>query len=127
MRLFSSDRLCILAGLLLLLLPTGALVADVAAPEVPSFVGETIYSPNRATVASVVPSQSADIILLDGGLEQGLRRGMVCTVDRGIRSIGELIIIESRIDRSAGLILDLAPGLSIQTGDIARIKTIQIN
>ena len=52
---------------------------------------------------------------------------MVCTVERGLRNIAELIIIESRIDRAAALILDLSSELSIQTGDIARIKTIQIN
>jgi len=50
---------------------------------------------------------------------------MVCRVTRGTNSIGELIIIESRSDRSAGLILELVKDSTIQAGDIARIKTIQ--
>lgn len=114
-------------GLLLIAVPSFVVAVDEASLDIPSFVSETIYSPNAALVSSVTASQSADIVLLDGGLEQGLRRGMVCTVERGFRSIAELIIIESRIDRSAALILDLSTELSIQTGDIARIKTIQIN
>ena len=93
--------------------------------EVPSFVKETIYSPNAAVVAKIVPSLSTDIVVLDGGLEQGLRRGMVCTVSRGFRSVGEIIIIESRSDRSAGLILELVEDVTITAGDIARVKTIQ--
>jgi hypothetical protein len=62
---------------------------------------------------------------LDGGLEQGLRHGMVCTLNRGFQTIGELIIIESRSDRSAGLILERVEDATIQAGDIARVKTIQ--
>ena len=92
--------------------------------ERPNFVKESIFSPNTATVASVVPSLNADIVVLDGGLEQGLRHGMVCSINRGFLSIGELIIIESRSDCSAGLILELAEDATIQTGDIARVKVI---
>jgi hypothetical protein len=50
---------------------------------------------------------------------------MVCRVSRGAQSIGELIIIESRSDRSAGLILELVDDSTIQAGDIARVKTLQ--
>lgn len=76
-------------------------------------------------MAEVIPTLAADVVILDGGLEQGLRLGMVCRVTRGVRSIGELIIIESRSDRSAGLILELVEDSTIQAGDIARIKTLQ--
>ena len=107
--------------------PLFAVAEEEASHSLPVFIDQTIYSPNYAAVASIIPSQSADIVLLDGGLEQGLRRGMICTVERGLRSIAEVIIIESRIDRTAALILDLTSELSIQSGDIARIKTIQIN
>ena len=93
--------------------------------EVPAFVKESLYSPNAATVAKVAPTLAADVVILDGGLEQGIRLGMVCRVTRGLQSIGELIIIESRSDQSAGLILELVEDSTIQTGDIARIKTIQ--
>jgi hypothetical protein len=104
----------------------GALVAGSAVrAEVPAFVKESIYSPNAATVSTVVPSLAADIVILDGGLGQGMRLGMVCRVTRGFNKIGELIIIESRSDRSAGLILDLVDDAIIQAGDIARVKTLQ--
>lgn len=93
--------------------------------EVPAFVKESLYSPNTATVAMVTPMLAADVVILDGGLEQGIRLGMVCRVTRGLQSVGELIIIESRSDQSAGLILELVKDYTIQAGDIARIKTIQ--
>ena len=93
--------------------------------EVPAFVKESLYSPNAATVAMVKPMLAADVVILDGGLEQGIRLGMVCRVTRGLQSVGELIIIESRSDQSAGLILELVKDSTIQAGDIARIKTIQ--
>jgi hypothetical protein len=101
------------------------LLGSAAHGEVPAFVKESLYSPNAAPVAEVVPTLAADVVILDGGLEQGIRLGMVCRVTRGTNSIGELIIIESRSDRSAGLILELVKDSTIQAGDIARIKTIQ--
>ena len=93
--------------------------------EVPAFVKESLYSSNAATVAKVTPTLAADVVILDGGLGQGIRLGMVCRVTRGLQSVGELIIIESRSDQSAGLILELVKDSTIQAGDIARIKTIQ--
>ena len=93
--------------------------------EVPAFVKESLYSPNAATVAKVTPMLAADVVILDGGLEQGMRLGMVCRVTRGLQSVGELIIIESRSDQSSGLILELVKDSTIQAGDIAQIKTIQ--
>jgi len=111
-----------LAGTLLL----GAMLSGAAVHgEVPAFVKESLYSPNAAPVAEVMPTLAADVVILDGGLQQGIRRGMVFRVSRGLRSIGELVIIESRSDRAAGLILELVDDSTIQAGDIARIKTIQ--
>ncbi|MGJ8649350.1 MAG: hypothetical protein ACSHX4_03215 [Opitutaceae bacterium] len=104
----------------------GAMVAGSAVrAEVPAFVKESLYSPYAAPVASVVPTLAADVVIIDGGLEQGLRLGMVCSISRGLSSIGELIIIESQSGRSAGLILELVDDSTIQAGDIARVKTIQ--
>ena len=122
MHLLSAQRHSKLASLFLF----GALVAgSVVRAEVPAFVKESIYSPNAATVSTVVPALAADVVILDGGLEQGMRLGMVCRVSRGALSIGKLIIIESRSDRSAGLILELVDDSTIQAGDIARVKTLQ--
>jgi hypothetical protein len=122
MHLLSAQRHSKLASLFLF----GALVAgSVVRAEVPAFVKESIYSPNAATVSTVVPALAADVVILDGGLVQGMRLGMVCRVSRGALSIGELIIIESRSDRSAALILELVDDSTIQAGDIARVKTLQ--
>lgn len=105
---------------------SGAMFAgNVVHGEVPAFVKESLYSPNAAVVAKVVPTLAADVVILGGGLAQGIRLGMVCRVTRGLQSVGELIIIESRSDQSAGLILELVKDSTIQAGDIARIKTIQ--
>ncbi len=122
MHLLSAQRHSKLASLFLF----GALVAgSVVRAEVPAFVKESIHSPNAATVSTVVPALAADVVILDGGLEQGMRLGMVCRVSCGALSIGELIIIESRSDRSAALILELVDDSTIQAGDIARVKTLQ--
>tara|TARA_B110000093_G_scaffold183032_1_gene231726 strand:+ start:4371 stop:4745 length:375 start_codon:yes stop_codon:yes gene_type:complete len=122
MHLLSAQRYSKLASLFLF----GALVAGSAVrAEVPAFVKESIYSPNAATVSTVVPALATDLVILDGGLEQGMRFGMVCRVSRGTLPIGELIIIESRSDRSAALILELVDDSTIQAGDIARVKTLQ--
>jgi len=122
MHLLSAQRFTQLASLFLF----GALLAgSVVRAEVPAFVKESIYSPNAATVSTVVPALVADVVILDGGLEQGIRLGMVCRINRSTQSIGELIIIESRSDRSAGLILELVDDSTIQAGDIARVKTLQ--
>ena len=60
----SALRTHTLAGLLFL----GAVLCGGAVrAEVPSFVKETIYSPNAAAVAHIVPSLSTDIVVLDGG------------------------------------------------------------
>lgn len=110
---------------LLSILLFGALLATGARAEVPGFVNESLHSPNAAFVAEVVPSLASDVVILDGGLEQGIRLGVVCRVSRGFQEIGELIIIETSADRSAALILELNEDSSIQVGDLARIKTLQ--
>lgn len=90
---------------------------------VPSFAQKPLYNSNSAQVLEIVPTHSADVVFLDGGLEQGLRLGMVCRISRAEKSVGELIIIESRSDRAAGLILKLSGDIVLRVGDIAEIKT----
>ena len=93
--------------------------------ETPRFVQESLYSPNAAPIAEVLTSHSMDVVIVDGGSEQGLQRGMVCRVVRGFQDVGELLIIESKKNRAAALILELKEETFIQKGDIARIKTLQ--
>lgn len=94
-----------------------------AAKNVPAFVNESIYGTNAAIVSAVEPTLSHDLVIMKGGLEQGLRLGMKCRVLRDSQLVGEVIIIESRSDRSAGLILNLTDGFALQAGDVARVKT----
>lgn len=122
-RKFASSLLLGAAGLLLSM--SAAIASNGSSANRPSFVRGSLGTTNTAIVAEVMPALAADVVLLDGGLEQGLRLGMVCRVSRGSNDVGELIIIESRSDRSAGLILELVEETIIQAGDIARIKTLQ--
>lgn len=103
----------------------GGLLAVHSLLGTPGFLEEGLYSPNAARVASVLTAPDADVVILDGGLAQGIRLGMVCRVLRGPTDIGELVIIESTRDRAAALILNLIQDNVIQPGDRARVKTIQ--
>ena len=96
-----------------------------ACAAVPAFVNESIYSSNKAKVSIIDSNLAADLVILDGGLDQGLRLGMVCLLERDTETIGELIIIESKSRCSAALILDLEDQSIIQSGDTVRIKTLQ--
>ncbi|TVP76513.1 MAG: hypothetical protein EA353_11915 [Puniceicoccaceae bacterium] len=126
MQILRTSRILAASLLFGVLALSGAARAEVPAPvEVPAFVAGSLFSPNAAFIAEVMPTLAADVVILSGGLEQGLRRGMVCRVTRGPMEIGELIIIESRSDRAAGLILELVEDFTIQSGDVARIKTLQ--
>ena len=117
-----TSTLSKLAGFLL----CGVLLAGSGvSANVPAFVKESLHTPYAAEIASVESTLAADIVIIDGGIEQGLRLGMVCKVSRGLKSVGELIIIESQGDRAAGLILKLVDDSIIQAGDIARVKTLQ--
>jgi hypothetical protein len=97
----------------------------VATAVQPHFITEGLYSPNAAPVKEVLAGENADLVVLNGGTHQGFRKGMICRIDRGTRTIGEVIIIASHRQRAAALILQIAPETTIQSGDIARIQTIQ--
>ena len=76
-------------------------------------------------VASVVadqPTRIADLVMLNGGFDAGLRQGMVCRVTRGTAEIAEVILVELRPTCSAALIVNVAPKQSIRAGDAASIK-----
>lgn len=97
----------------------------IASSEQPAFVAEGLYAPNAAPVAEVLTGEAADLVVIKGGLLQGLRRGMICRIERADRTVGEVLIIASRPHRAAALILQIASETTIQAGDIARIKTFQ--
>lgn len=91
----------------------------------PAFIAEGLYTPSAAPVAEVLAGEDSDLVVIEGGLLQGLRRGMICRIERGDRTVGEVIIIASREQRAAALILQIARETTIQSGDIAHIKTFQ--
>ena len=91
----------------------------------PAFIAEGLYTPSAAPVAEVLAGEDSDLVVIEGGLLQGLRRGMICRIERGDRTVGEVIIIASREKRAAALILQISRETTIQSGDIARIKTFQ--
>lgn len=79
-----------------------------------------------ATVVAVEPTRVADLILLRGGFDAGLRQGMVCRVTRGTTEIGEILLVELRPGHSAALILSVVSKQSIRAGDVASVKTLKI-
>jgi hypothetical protein len=81
-------------------------------------------SVGEARIERVASLPAADLVLLDSGFHAGLREGMVCTVSRGGESIGELLLVDLRPRAASALILDLAPGFSIQSGDLVAVKTV---
>ncbi|WP_269541535.1 hypothetical protein [Cerasicoccus fimbriatus] len=93
----------------------------------PEFASSSIYPSGQAVVFGVTENKAADIVILDDGLDQGFRVGMLCEVIRGDAVIGTIILVAVEADRSAGLITNLQPGRAIVFGDLARIKTVQFS
>jgi len=78
-----------------------------------------------AEVAAVKSGRIADLIILSGGFEAGLRQGMVCRVTRNQVDIAEVLLVELRSSCSTALILSLADQQSIRAGDVASIKILK--
>jgi hypothetical protein len=78
-----------------------------------------------AAVVSVQPTRIADLVMLNGGFDAGLRQGMVCRVTRGTTEIAEVLLVELRPTCSAALIVSVAPKQSIRAGDTASIKVLK--
>ena len=76
-------------------------------------------------VVAVQPTRVADLILLSGGFDAGLREGMVCRVTRGTTEIAEVQLVEIRRHSSAALILSLASKQAIRAGDTAAVKILK--
>jgi hypothetical protein len=94
---------------------TWALVQGSLAGAAPSPVG-----PVR--VVAVDANRVADLVLLGGGFETGLREGMICRISRGSLEVAEVQLVGLRAHAGAALILGLAPGQTVQPGDLASVK-----
>ena len=78
-----------------------------------------------AEVLAVQPTRVADLVVLRGGFDVGLRQGMVCRITRGTAAIAEVLLVELRPSCSAALILSVTPNQSIRAGDVAAIKVLK--
>ncbi|MBC2593319.1 hypothetical protein H5P28_03495 [Ruficoccus amylovorans] len=97
-----------------------------AVAERPLFVENSIYPTGRTTVFGVAQTSVTDVVILNNGLDQGFRLGMVCQVSRSGQNVADLILVDVRGNRAAGLILNLESGEAIRSGDGVSIKTINI-
>jgi hypothetical protein len=89
------------------------------------FTARAALAPGSAAVVAVQPTRIADLVLLDHGFNAGLRQGMVCRVTRGGAEIAEVLLVELRPTCGSALIVHLAPGQSIRTGDTASVKVLK--
>ncbi len=109
--LLGPPRVAVLAALFLLTPGSWLLTSASAAPV--------------AAVAAVQPTRVADLVLLNGGFNQGLRSGMICRISRGPTEVAEVLLVDLRPTCSSALILSIAPKQSIRAGDLARIKILK--
>ncbi|MDA0346151.1 MAG: hypothetical protein O3C43_00425 [Verrucomicrobia bacterium] len=79
-------------------------------------------SQNGILVAAIEAGELADLVAISGGLQQGIERGMLLSVFREGRKIGELLVTRSDKDCSAALITQISPHESLAIGDRAKIK-----
>ncbi len=98
-------------------------VVAVRATE-PAFLDEPLYATNRALIDSIVTGPDADIVVLDGGILEGFIPGQICEVVRGESDerVAELIISDSFLSFSVGLITDLNEGVTLVNGDRIRAR-----
>lgn len=78
-----------------------------------------------AEVAAIQATRVADLVLLRGGFDAGLRQGMVCRITRGTTEVAEVLLVDLRPTCSTALILSLAPKQAIRAGDLASIKVLK--
>ena len=106
------------------LLQFTAVIAVASATTLSAALVDT-RSVEAAPVVSVRATRVADIVLLGAGFTSGLRQGMVCRITRGNADVAEVVLVDLRLRSGAALILQLAPGQSIRTGDVATVKTLK--
>jgi hypothetical protein len=81
-------------------------------------------SVGAARVTQIGRTPVADLVVLDAGLDAGLRQGMICIVTRGVEKIGELQLVDLRSQASNAVILDIKAGESLLKGDQVAVKTV---
>ena len=76
----------------------------------------------QTLISAIEAGELADLIAISGGLEQGIERGMILSVFRGERKIGELLVTRSVSNCSVALITQISPNESLAIGDRATPK-----
>jgi hypothetical protein len=89
----------------------------------PYWVDESLEPSGHARIARMVEGK-ADVVMLDGGLYQGFRTGVVCTVQREGAPVAQLIVVASEQHRAAALITALPNTVIITPGDEVRVSTL---
>jgi hypothetical protein len=90
-----------------------------------SALGTAAAAPASVPVVAIEATRVADLVLLGGGFDAGLRQGMVCRVTRAGNAIAEVLLVDLRPTCSAALILSVVPKQSIRAGDVASIKILK--
>jgi hypothetical protein len=69
--------------------------------------------------------ESADLVLVVGGFDSGVRQGMLCTVSRGGVNLAELLITEARASHCSALLVKSHPNRAIRKGDSVSVKSFK--
>ena len=91
--------------------------------QIPKFASQSIYPSGNATIFGMAIVAGKDLVILDNGLDQGFRNGMICEVSRQGQKMGEIILVEVQRDRSAALIIALENDCYLRYNDTVSIKT----
>jgi hypothetical protein len=94
--------------------------------DIPTFAFKPIRASSGALISGVNTYESADIVMLDGGIDKGFGVGMSCEVFNNKGKVGDVILVEVQRSKAAGLILNLEAGEVINPGDVATIKTLTL-
>lgn len=91
--------------------------------QIPKFAGQSLYPSGKATIFGMVVVAGKDVVIIDNGLDQGFRNGMICEVSREGQPMGEIMLVEVQRDRSAALIIALENDCYLRYDDSVNIKT----
>ncbi|HTB64007.1 MAG TPA: hypothetical protein VK737_10515 [Opitutales bacterium] len=90
----------------------------------PDWVDAPLVPTGHAHISRIAEGQ-ADVVVLDGGLYQGFRNGVLCVIMRKDAAVAQLVVVATEEDRSAALITN-QNGLSspLMPGDEVRVSTM---
>jgi hypothetical protein len=90
-----------------------------------------LYSDNQDSqkqwvVAAIESGELADLVAIDGGLQQGIERGMLLSVFHEGRKVGELLVTRSEANCSAALISEISSNQFLRIGDLVlpKVRTL---